>query len=74
LIFKLNLTLALVVVISFPVSYMVILISGKVIRRKNEEIRKINDNYFSSIQQSLAAIRDIKSLGIKDNVIIKPHF
>lgn len=29
LIFKLNLTLALVVVISFPVSYMVILISGK---------------------------------------------
>ncbi|WP_039790297.1 hypothetical protein, partial [Paenibacillus riograndensis] len=30
-----------------------------------EELAKLNDNYFSNLQQSITGIREIKSLGIK---------
>ena len=64
-VFTISLPLSMVVVASFPITYIIFLKSGKVLRKKNEEIAPINDNYFSNLAQSLSGIREIKSLGIK---------
>lgn len=66
--FKINAKLALVVLITFPITYLVFTIFGKIIRKNSSELAKINDNYFSYIQQSIFGIRDIISLGIKKNI------
>lgn len=66
-IFKINLLLSLVVLGAFPISYLIFVIFGKKLRRENEKIKKINDKYFSLIQQSLLGIKHIKTFGIKDN-------
>ena len=64
-VFTISLPLSMVVVASFPITYIIFLKSGKALRKKNEEIAPINDNYFSNLAQSLSGIREIKSLGIK---------
>jgi ABC-type bacteriocin/lantibiotic exporter with double-glycine peptidase domain len=64
-IFKINFILSLIVLASFPLSFILFLTFGKKLRTENKEISKINDRYFSFLQQSLLGIKHIKTYGIK---------
>ncbi|HYE10190.1 MAG TPA: ABC transporter ATP-binding protein [Patescibacteria group bacterium] len=64
-IFKINAVMALIVVLSFPLSYLVFYRFGKILRQKNMEIKALNDKYYSFTQQSFAGMREIKSQGLK---------
>ena len=64
-IFRINWILALIVVISFPLTYISFLLFGSKLRKENKKLIKINDNYFTVMQQSLYGIKHIKTLGLK---------
>ncbi|MCW6087214.1 ABC transporter ATP-binding protein [Clostridium sporogenes] len=66
LVFKINFILALTVVIFFPFSYFIFIKYGKKLRKKNKQLQIINDNYFSSTQETLLSIKEIKSIGISN--------
>lgn len=64
-IFAISLKLALIVVISFPISFYIFNKYGKKIRAGNKHLSELNDKYFSDSGQAIWGIREIKSLGIK---------
>jgi ABC-type multidrug transport system fused ATPase/permease subunit len=64
-IFCISIPLSIVVLLSFPFSYLLFSKLGKIMRDKNNELLKLNDRYFSDIQQSITGIREIKGLGLK---------
>ncbi|WP_346939906.1 ABC transporter ATP-binding protein [uncultured Clostridium sp.] len=64
-IFKINWILALIVVISFPITYISFMLFGRKLRKENKKLISINDNYFTVMQQSLYGIKYIKTLGLK---------
>jgi len=64
-IFRINIYMALIVLIGFPITYVIYHKYGMKIRRENESFFKFNDSYFSHIQQTISGIREIKSLGAK---------
>ncbi|NFV14386.1 ABC transporter ATP-binding protein [Clostridium sporogenes] len=66
LVFKINFILALTVVVFFPFSYFIFIKYGKKLRKKNKQLQIINDNYFSSTQETLLSIKEIKSIGISN--------
>ncbi len=68
IIFRISPVLSLVALALMPFSLLVFLIFGKPLRIKNHEIRVSGDDYFSTIQQTLSAIREVKSLGIADKM------
>jgi ABC-type multidrug transport system fused ATPase/permease subunit len=68
LVFSINIPLACIVLLSFPISFLVFVIYGKKLRNKNGEFVQVNDKYLSSFHQSIIGIREIKSLGIKEKV------
>ncbi len=70
-IFSISVKLSLVVIIAFPFTFLIFLLYGKILRRKEAGIAKLNDYYFSNIQQSLVGIREIKILGLKQKVLDK---
>ena len=69
--FSISTKLSLVILIAFPCTYFIFLFFGKILRKKQSEIAKINDSYFSAIQESVVGIREIKCLGIKGYVLEK---
>jgi ATP-binding cassette subfamily B protein len=69
--FSISVKLSLVVIISFPCTYLIFLIFGKIMRKKQGDIAKLNDKYFSTVQESIVGIREIKCLGIKRNIFNK---
>jgi ATP-binding cassette subfamily B protein len=68
-IFKINILLSLVVISSFPLSYIIFLLNGKVLRKKNIELKRKYDSYLSNIHQTVIGIREIRSLGIKADIL-----
>lgn len=66
-IFKINIMLSLIVLGAFPFSYLIFVMFGKKLRKENEKVKKLNDKYFSLIQQSLLGIKHIKTFGAKNN-------
>ncbi|MGH4121781.1 MAG: ABC transporter ATP-binding protein [Clostridium sp.] len=66
-IFKINIILSLIVLGAFPLSYLIFAMFGKKLRKENEKIKKLNDRYFSLIQQSLLGIKHIKTFGAKNS-------
>lgn len=68
-VFQINAILALIVVLSFPLFFIVYSSFGIKLRKKNKEIVKVRDKYFSNIQESISGIREIKALGIKSRVL-----
>ena len=66
-VFAISLKLALIVVITFPISFYIFNKYGKKIRASNKELSHINDIYFGESGQVIWGIREIKSLGIKKN-------
>lgn len=63
---KINIIMSIIVMISFPFSYYIFKIYGIKLRKENEEYKKINDRYFSILEQSLNGIKYIKINGIKN--------
>ncbi|MCX7920905.1 MAG: ABC transporter ATP-binding protein/permease [Clostridia bacterium] len=66
-VFSISVPLAVIVITAFPFSYFIFSRYGRKLREKNKEIAKVNDSYFSDIQESISGIREIKSLGIKES-------
>ncbi len=64
-VFAISVKLALIVVITFPISFYIFNKYGKKIRTSNKELSHINDIYFGESGQVIWGIREIKSLGIK---------
>ncbi|WHE07782.1 ATP-binding cassette domain-containing protein [Thermoanaerobacterium thermosaccharolyticum] len=65
-VFSINIYLAVIVIATFLFSYFVFLKYGKILKEKNKETAKVNDDYFSDMQESISGIREIKGLGIKN--------
>lgn len=65
-VFSISLPLASVIIISFPITYLIFFISGRIARRKEDEIKVLNDDYFSKINESISGIREVKSMNIKE--------
>lgn len=66
-IFAISVKMALIVVITFPVSFYIFNKYGKKIRTCNKQLSQLTDKYFSNSSQAIWGIREIKSLGIKKN-------
>jgi ATP-binding cassette subfamily B protein len=67
-VFNISVPLAVIVLITFPGSYIVSVKAGKTLRKENEHLKKSTDSYFSNIEQTVSGIREVKSLGITKNV------
>ncbi|MBU5227113.1 ABC transporter ATP-binding protein/permease [Clostridium senegalense] len=65
IILKINLKLSIIILIQFPINYILMLRFGKELREKNKSLSKIQDIYFNFIQQSLLGIKYIKTNNIK---------
>lgn len=63
--FLISIELSVITLISFPCTYLIFLLFGRIMRKKQLELAKLNDNYFSTIKESIGGIREIKCLGIK---------
>lgn len=68
---SISIKLSLVAACSFPCTFLIFVYFGKIIRKRQAEIAKLNDSYFSTIQESVVGIREIKCLGIKSNILNK---
>ncbi|MCX7923058.1 MAG: ABC transporter ATP-binding protein/permease [Clostridia bacterium] len=66
-VFSISVPMAVIVLATFPISFLILKFFGKRLREKSKEVAGLNDNLFSSIQESIAGIREIKSLGIKND-------
>ena len=64
-IFAISVKLALIVVVTFPISFYIFNKYGKKIRTYNKQLSQFTDKYFSNSSQAIWGIREIKSLGIK---------
>lgn len=65
--------LSLVIVLCFPISYLIFVYYGKKLKEKNGELVKSNDEYFNELHQSIVGIKEIYSLNaksIKTNIFI----
>lgn len=67
-IFKLSTSLSLIAMATFPFTFLIYYLFGRKIKKYNWEGRKIKDNYFSFIQETLSSIREVKCLTIEANV------
>jgi len=64
-VFAISGRLALIVAVSFPVSYLIAQKTGKKIRACNKQLSELNDKYYSNTGGAIWGIREVKSLGIK---------
>ncbi len=64
-VFAISIKLALIVIVSFPVSFYIFNKYGKKIRASNKQLSELNDKYYSESGQAIWGIREVKSLGIK---------
>lgn len=71
-IFSIDIRLALIVLVCFPITFVIYHKFGVKIRKENESFFELNDNYFSHIHQTISGIREIKSLGA--NIISFKNF
>lgn len=68
-VFSISIPLSIIVIFSSPLSLYIFLVFGKKIRGENKALASISDCYSNNLQQSILGIREIRSLGIKDNRI-----
>ncbi len=64
-VFTISVKLALIVVITFPITFLIFNKYGKKIRAGNKNLSQVNDKYYSESGQTIWGIREVKSLGIK---------
>lgn len=68
IIFRYSATLSWIIVLAFPITYLVMGIFGKVLRCKNKEMRALNDQYYSFLTESFGGVREIKALNIETRI------
>ncbi len=61
--------LAMIIAVSFPVSYFIAHKAGKKIRAGNKQLSELNDKYYSNTGGAIWGIREVKSLGIKGEML-----
>lgn len=61
-IFKISPVMSVLILLSFPISAIIYFFFGKKIRINHEKAKKINDNYYSFVQEVFYGIREIKNL------------
>lgn len=66
MIFRINTTLSVIIVCAFPLTYLVMGLFGRVLRKKGKVMRKLNDNYYSFLTESFSGIREVKALHIEE--------
>lgn len=65
IVFTISPILAIITLISFPITYFINLKFGVRLKEKNKTTMIVYDEYFDVLQESLSGIKEIKSLGIK---------
>lgn len=68
---RINYMIAIVVVLSFPISYGLLYIFGKKLKKENEKSRSITDHYFSFVQESISNLKELKGQGLKRKNLIQ---
>jgi ATP-binding cassette subfamily B protein len=66
IIFKISVSLALIVVCAFPISYWISGIFGKILRDKNLKMVKLFDQYYSFLAESISGMREVKALHVEN--------
>lgn len=61
--------LAMIIAVSFPLSYFIAYKAGKKIRVCNKHLSELNDKYYSNTGGAIWGIREVKSLGIKGEML-----
>lgn len=61
-----NILLAGIVFLFFPITYLTMLMFGKRINREDSKLRDNVDHYYTFVQNTISSIRDIKTLGLKE--------
>lgn len=69
LVFIISPLLSLIVILCFPISYLIFIHFGKKLKEENGQLVKFNDKYFNELHQSLVGIREINSLNAKSKKI-----
>ncbi len=64
-VFAISGTLSFIIILSFPISFLIFRHYGNKIRTENLQLSKLYDKYFSDSGEAIWGIREIKSLGIK---------
>lgn len=67
MVFKISVPLAFIVVGTLPISQVVFMVFGRLLRRKQERCSALGDTYYSFLNECILGIREIKSLGIKSS-------
>ena len=65
--FSISIPLAVILIVTFPISYYIFVTYGKKLRAHNRQIANYNDKYFSNIEETISGIREVKSLGVKEH-------
>lgn len=65
-IIKINVYLSIIVLLTFPITWIISIKSANVFRKHNNIIKSVQDKYYSSTQESINKIREIKSLNLTD--------
>lgn len=68
IIFRLSASMSLIVICAFPVTYIVMALFGNVLRRKNEKMRRLDDDYYAFLAESFGGVKEIKALQIEDYI------
>lgn len=68
-IFSISTQLSFIILAAFPVSYIIFNISGKILRKRQDELKKLFDRYYSHLHEIIISIREIKSLNLTTNNI-----
>ena len=69
MVFTINPLLAVFTVIMCPSTFVVYIFLGNKLKKNSVEVKKDSDAYFRELSESLSGIKEIKSLGIKQNRI-----
>lgn len=72
IIIRMNLFLAVIILIGTPVTALVVIKFGTIMRKLNKEALNIQDNYSNLVQQIIYGIREIRAVRI-DNLISKKY-
>jgi ATP-binding cassette subfamily B protein len=68
-VFSINPLLALITIIMCPSTFIIYILLGNKLKMNSRAVKEDSDAYFKELNESLSGIKEIKSLGIKDNRI-----